>query len=98
MTLNKLLGTALVATSLLVTPFALQASEHGEHDKSAMHDSKITEQEAIDIALKDMPGEVVETEHERKYWEVKIRNDQDEVYEYKIDVNSGEILKKKKKH
>lgn len=55
---------------------------------------KISKDEAIAIATKDTPGNVIEVElDDYRYYEIEVKNGQYEV-EYKIDANTGAILEK----
>ena len=56
----------------------------------------ITEEQAIQIALAEVPGKVVETEREKEdgvdMYGVEIKTDSGAVKEVEIDANTGEVL------
>jgi len=99
----------LIASAIVVSitgASAIAFAQHKDHDGHHQGDKKIQLLEssaldirqAMDIALEDTPGKVIEVELEREdgqaVWEVELVNADNEFYEFEIDANSGEILEK----
>ncbi|MBI5892820.1 MAG: PepSY domain-containing protein [Deltaproteobacteria bacterium] len=57
----------------------------------------ITMDEAIAIAVKEIPGDVVKTELEKGYYEIKIKTKEGRTEKIYVDAKDGSILKKEKK-
>lgn len=55
---------------------------------------RITLAEAVNIAKKEIPGKVLETELEDGVYEIKIRTENGEKIKVKIDPNDGTIIRK----
>ena len=63
-----------------------------------VNDAALTIDQAMSIALKEVPGKVTEVEIEKEdgklIWEVSVLDDQNQTFELEIDANSGEVLEK----
>lgn len=55
---------------------------------------RITLDHALNIALKEVPGEVLEAEFEDGFYEIKIRTENGEKIKLKIDPDDGTIIRK----
>ena len=96
---NKATGMATTTNALEVEKEAVDEEEFDEDDlsKEEIADLRadITEQEAIQIALKRVNGEVTDVEIERKkgheVYAVEIDDDGDEVDVF-VDIKTGEIV------
>jgi uncharacterized membrane protein YkoI len=87
-------------------------NERGENTARDIHDSRpmkrnysgardrnaISEKEAVSIALKDTPGEVVKVEIDDGFYEIKVISDEGYRYKLYIDPERGKIMRKKRKH
>lgn len=63
---------------------------------SAEERQGITLEEAVNIAIKEVPGKVIEAEFENGIYEVKIRTESGERIKFRIDPKDGTILRKGK--
>lgn len=94
----KILSGAVTALSIAVTSTIVIASQKGDDSASLIQDASLGVDQAMAIALADVPGNVIEAEIEREngklIWEIEIVDQQNQVYELEIDANSGEILEK----
>lgn len=72
------------------------AARPNEHGYGSNWYRRITIEEAMNIALQQVPGEVVKVEREtkagRSIYEVDIVTSQGVKYEVKIDINTGEVI------
>ncbi|MBI5286962.1 MAG: PepSY domain-containing protein [Deltaproteobacteria bacterium] len=66
-------------------------------DGSVIKKKGITLDEAIKIATKDVPGEVVKAEFERGYYEIKIRTRSGSIEKVYVDARSGEVVKRSRR-
>ena len=91
-------GTTSTTTETGTSETASSAATTSESSASTV-EPKVTAEEAVQIALKRVPGEVVEIELEGHksdpVWEVVVRGEDGAGSELKIDALSGEILKEK---
>ena len=91
-------GTTSTTTETGTSETASSAGTTSESSASTV-EPKVTAEEAVQIALKRVPGEVVEIELEGHksdpVWEVVVRGEDGAGSELKIDALSGEILKEK---
>ena len=55
---------------------------------------RITLGDAVNIAKKEMPGKVLETELEDGVYEIKIRTENGETIKVRIDPNDGTVMRK----
>lgn len=55
---------------------------------------RITLDDALNIAIKEVPGKVMEAEFEDGVYEIKIRTETGETIKLKIDPDNGTILRK----
>ncbi|MDO8444660.1 MAG: PepSY domain-containing protein [Deltaproteobacteria bacterium] len=55
---------------------------------------RITLDDALNIAIKEVPGKVLEAEFEDGVYEIKIRTEVGETIKLKIDPDNGTILRK----
>ena len=69
-----------------------------EHNLALVNQASLSAEQAITIALADVPGKVIEAEIEKEgdtlIWEIEVLNSENEVYEFEIDANNGSILEK----
>ena len=105
---NKTLAAGITALTILGTSAAVLANkDHGKRDGDCdsdsaklVQDAAIKIDQAMKIALADMPGKIIEAEIEKDdgvvVWEIEIVNNQNQIYEYEIDANNGAILENKR--
>ncbi|MGI9316489.1 MAG: PepSY domain-containing protein [bacterium] len=72
---------------------------HRDHDSADLiRESAISIDQAMEIALADVPGKVMEAEIDREdgvvVWEIEVVDNQNQIFEFEIDANSGNILEK----
>lgn len=83
-------------TLTMLTAFILLAIfsnvSYGEEKKK-----DITMDEAIAIAVKEIHGDVIKTELEKGYYEIKIKTKEGRIEKVYVDAKDGSILKKEKK-
>lgn len=97
---KKTIVTSIIALSIAGGAAAVYAKKDREKcdvDKvTLVQEAKLTVDDAIKVALADMPGKVIEAELEKDdgvmVWEIELVNNQSELYEFEIDANSGAIL------
>ncbi len=82
----------LIALTAVVLMAAFSANSYGEEKKR-----DITMDEAIAIAVKEIPGDVVKTELEKGYYEIKIKTKEGRIEKVYVDAKDGSILKREKK-
>ncbi len=73
--------------------------DHRDHDSANLiQEASISMNQAIEIALAEVPGKVVEAELEREdgavIWEIEVVDSQNQMFEFEIDASSGDILEK----
>ena len=82
-------GTTLVAFS---------GQDDKDHSPELVNEASVNIDQAMAIALADVPGKVIEAEIEREdgtlVWEIEVLNNQNQVFEFEIDANDGRILEK----
>ncbi|GJL77738.1 MAG: hypothetical protein NPINA01_07270 [Nitrospinaceae bacterium] len=90
----------LIVSSFAGTAYIVQAKNSESENVEAVTQAKVSLNKAIEIALQQIPGNVVSVEFEnddgQTVWEVEVLAKNSEVNELKIDANSGEILKHEK--
>ncbi len=102
---SKTLATGITVLTILgASATVLANKDHGKRDSddcdsdavSLVQNATLGIDEAMKIALADTPGKVIEAEIEKDdglvVWEIEIVNNQNQVYEFEIDANSGAIL------
>ncbi|HEY4552835.1 MAG TPA: PepSY domain-containing protein [Bacillaceae bacterium] len=83
-----------------VTGEIIKLEKDRDHDDDRhVSNMEVTKEQAIQIALADSPGKVVETEFDKDdaCYEIEIKTDSGEV-ELKIDAHSGKIVEKDTDH
>ena len=104
MNISKKTLTAGIVVIAIAGASAIGFANHRNHDHRD-HDSanliqkaSISFDQAVEIALADVPGQVVEAELEREdgvvVWEIEVVDSQNQLFEFEIDANSGDILEK----
>ena len=97
---RKLIASALMGALITSTmAVSMAGSDSSKNDEAQLiNQATLSNQQAVAIALVEVPGKVVETELEKEdetvVWEVEIVNNQNEVYEITIDANTGDVLEK----
>jgi len=103
--LNKIVASMVLVGMVLLgalagTAYVVQAKSSESEDAQAVTQASVSMNRAIEIALQQVPGNVVGAEFEREdgqsLWEVEILAANKEVYELEIDATSGKVLKQKK--
>lgn len=97
---KKTIVTSIIALSIAggaATLYAKKDREKSDINKASLvQEATLTIDDAIKVALADMPGKVIEAELEKDdgvmVWEIELVNNQNELYEFEIDANSGAIL------
>ena len=88
-------GAIIILATAAVTVNAYAGK--GDHDAN-INDAQISLQNAVEIALNNTPGKVIEAELEsddnRLAWEIELSDLSNQKYEFLIDANTGEILEK----
>mgnify|MGYP005999084775 CR=1 FL=1 len=91
---SGLLGLVVVGTSA----FAIASQNNNEQSAQLVNEAALTVDQAISIALAEVPGQVTETEIEKEdgklVWEISVLDNQNQTFELEIDANSGEVLEK----
>ena len=94
-----IIGAIVIGTSL--TAIAQKASDMNQqraNSSELISQAKLDLDEAMTIALADVPGRVIEAELEKEnddlVWEIEIVDNQNQVFELEIDAMDGEILDK----
>lgn len=89
----------IIATTLVGAAFAIGGLTAQAGDALLAAQAKITIEQAIDIAIKTVPGTVVSAEFDKEHgqlvWEVEVLTDNQQVMELNIDANDGTVLKQK---
>lgn len=97
-TVQKVLSVTLVGASLLASGVGVYAAQQGgqENDAAAVATAKITLNQAVDIALQQVPGTATQAEFSndegKPLWEVEVYNGTS-VFDIEIDANSGNVVK-----
>lgn len=65
---------------------------YGEEKKN-----DIPMEEAIAIAVKEIPGDVIKTELEKGYYEIKVKTKEGRTEKVYVDAKDGSVLKREKK-
>ena len=90
--MNKktIIASTLAGTVLMAGAIGITAAQ------SAQTAPKLTEEQAVEIALQAVPGEVVETELEKwfqkRVYEIEIRTAEGVITEVELNADSGEVL------
>jgi uncharacterized membrane protein YkoI len=89
---SGLLGLLIAGTSA----FAIASQNNDEQSAKLISEAVMTVDQAMSIALTEVPGKVTETEIEKEdgklIWEVSVLDAQNRTFELEIDANSGEVL------
>ena len=101
---KKIIIPSLIALAIAAGSAAVYASQkHDQHkanELASIQDAKLSLDDAINVALQEMPGKVFEAEleadHSVAVWEIELLNSNNEVYEYEINANTGAILETEK--
>ena len=88
---------SLVIAGTSFTAFSVQG-DSDKNESELISQATVGVDQAIAIALADVPGKVVETEIEEEdgklVWEVEVVDSANQVFEFEIDANDGRILEK----
>ncbi len=91
--INSLLSASITATLLTFATMAVLANDN---DDIAPNDVAVNIQQALDIALAQVPGSVIEAELENEdglvVWEITVASAEEQTVEVTIDANSGVII------
>ena len=105
-TSTKVLTASIVSVIVAGTSLTALSNQsnggkgHGCDDLTIeqVNQAAVTPEQAMSIALADIPGKVVEAEMEMEdgalVWEIEILNNENQVYEFEIDAKDGRILEK----
>jgi uncharacterized membrane protein YkoI len=78
--------------------FAIASQDNSKQSAQLVNEAVLNVDQAMSIALAEVPGKVIETEIEKEdgklVWEISVLDDQHQTFELEIDANSGELLKK----
>jgi uncharacterized membrane protein YkoI len=78
--------------------FAIASQDNNEQPAQLINEAALTVDQAMSIALAEVPGKVTETEIEKEdgklVWEISVLDNQNQTFELEIDANSGEVLEK----
>lgn len=94
--------SAVIAGASL-SAFSGQSDHDGKHRHHGINPElanqvTVNAEQAMTIALTDIPGKVIEAELEREdgklIWEIELVNSENQVYEFEIDAMDGRILEK----
>lgn len=99
-TKNIAVGLSGLLVAGAITAASAERSNKGDdYDDSSttlVNEASIDVEQAISIALADVPGKVLEAEFEHEngtaVWEIEVLDELNQVFELEIDANSGEIL------
>ena len=98
--LRKFVASMVIAGALLGTAHGVQAKSSESEEAQAVTQASVSMNSAIEIALQQVPGNVIGAEFENEdgqiVWEVEILAANKEVYELEIDATSGKVLEQKK--
>lgn len=94
---------ALAITGTSATVFANGRHDHHDEDKAKLVQQEILSlEQAVKVAVADMPGKVIEAELDQErnliIWEIELVNDQSQIFEFEIDAKTGDILTKERDH
>lgn len=105
--MNKSMKRIALGVSSLLAAGAVAAALAGQSDGRNDNDDRnpnlvnevvIGVDQAISIALADIPGKIIEAEIELEngvtVWEIEVLDESNQVFEFEIDANTGEILEK----
>lgn len=87
--MKKTLITLIACILLAISSAVSYGEEKGKKD--------ITMEEAITLASKEVPGEVIKAEFEKGYYEIKIRTAEGRIEKLYVDPRDGSILRKGKR-
>ena len=99
-TSTKVLTAGIVSAVVAGTSFAAFSGKGHRDDLTIelVNQASISAEQAMGIALTDVPGKVIEAEMEIEdgtlIWEVEVLNNENLVYEFEIDAKDGNILEK----
>ena len=104
-TSTKVISAGMVSAVLAGASFtAFSGSDRdggrGHHDLNPelINQVSLSAEQAMAIALADVPGKVIEAELEHEdgkmIWEIELLNNENQFYEFEIDANDGRILEK----
>lgn len=94
----NILAITIVGTSAVALANHKGHDCHGDDAVELIQKAKLSVDQAMAIALTDVPGKVIEAEIEREkntvIWEIEVVDNQNQMYEFEIDANTGDILEK----
>ena len=93
--------TAGIASLIIAGTSITAFSGQSDDDKPELvNQASLSIEQAMAIALADVPGKVIEAELEHDdgtlVWEIEVLNSENLVYEFEIDANDGRILEKER--
>ena len=96
---KKLMTSGLVGLLIAGSSAFAIAGQGGDRSSAKLiNEAAITADQAMAIALTEVPGKVTETEIEKEdgklIWEVSVLDSQNRTFELEIDANSGAVLDK----
>jgi len=103
--LNKIVASMVITGMVLLgalagTAYVAQAKNSESEDAQAVTQASVSMNKAIEIALQQVPGNVVgaefESEDGQTVWEVEILAANKDIYELEIDAASGKVIKQEK--
>ena len=101
MNISKKTLTAGIAVIAVAGASAVGFANHRYHDQDSanlIQEASISIDQAVEIALADVPGKVIEAEIEHEdgaaVWEIEVIDSQNQMFEFEIDASSGDILEK----
>ena len=90
----------LLITGVSLTAFSGQGKDEDDNSPQIINQATLNINQAITIALADVPGKVIQAEIERDdgklFWEVEVLDGSNQVYQLEIDANNGQVLEKEK--
>lgn len=107
---TKVISVGIIGITIAVAAITAYAGKShcrwgGGCDKPSFEQAsqaQIDIDKAMNIALADVPDQVIEVEMEMEQdalvWEIEVLNKDNQVYELEIDANDGRILEKEKEH
>ena len=100
---SALLVTSAIASLIVagasLTAFSSQTDQEDDaNNPELVSQAAVSMEQAITIALAEVPGKVTESEIEEEdgtlVWEVEVLGSDNNEYELKIDANDGRVLEK----
>ena len=91
--------TSLILAGASLTAFSGSTDhEENSHNPEWMNQASVSMEQAITIALAEVPGKVTESEIEKEdgalVWEIEVLGSDNNEYELKIDANDGRVIEK----